>query len=68
MVGKLIVHAQTRAEAIRKMNAALCETVIDGIDNNRELQIELISEPAFRDGSYTTDFVNRYLELSNPHH
>ena len=64
MVGKLIVHAQTRAEAIRKMNAALCETVIDGIDNNRELQIELISEPAFRDGSYTTDFVNRYLEPS----
>ncbi|MDD6274665.1 MAG: acetyl-CoA carboxylase biotin carboxylase subunit [Clostridiaceae bacterium] len=62
MVGKLIVHAQTRAEAIRKMNAALCETVIDGIQNNRELQIELISEPAFRDGSYTTDFVNRYLE------
>ena len=45
MVGKLIVHAQTRAEAIRKMNAALCETVIDGIDNNRELQIELISNP-----------------------
>lgn len=68
MVGKLIVHAQTRAEAIRKMNAALCETVIDGIDNNRELQIELISEPAFRDGSYTTDFVNRYLESSNSHY
>ena len=44
------------------MNDALCETVIDGIQNNRELQIELISEPAFRDGSYTTDFVNRYLE------
>ncbi len=65
MVGKLIVHAQTRAEAIRKMNAALCETVIDGIDNNRELQIELISESAFRDGTYTTDFVNRYLEPSN---
>lgn len=67
MVGKLIVHAQTRAEAIRKMNAALCETVIDGIDNNRELQIELISEPAFRDGSYTTDFVNRYLEPPSRH-
>ncbi len=59
MVGKLIVHAGTRQEAIRKMKAALCETIVEGIENNRELQVDLISEPEFLDGSYTTDFLVR---------
>ena len=59
MVGKLIVHAGTRQEAIRKMKAALCETIVEGIENNRELQVDLISEPEFLDGSYTTDFLAR---------
>ena len=44
MVGKLIVHAPTREEAIRKMQAALCEVVVEGIENNRELQLDLISD------------------------
>ena len=59
MVGKLIVHAGTRQEAIRKMKAALCETIVEGIENNRELQVDLISEPEFLDGSYTTDDLAR---------
>ena len=59
MVGKLIVHASTRQEAIRKMKAALCETIVEGIENNRELQIDLISEPEFLEGTYTTDFLMR---------
>ncbi|MEZ4358478.1 MAG: acetyl-CoA carboxylase biotin carboxylase subunit [Eubacteriales bacterium] len=59
MVGKLIVQAQTRDEAIRKMLAALCELVIEGIEQNRELQIDLISDKEFRTGTYTTDFLER---------
>ena len=57
MVGKLIVHAATRAEAVRKMRAALCEMVIEGIDHTGELQQDLIGEDAFLDGSYTTSFL-----------
>jgi acetyl-CoA carboxylase biotin carboxylase subunit len=57
MIGKLIVHAKTRVETICKMQAALCELVIEGIEHTRELQIELVSEAAFRDGSYTTDYL-----------
>ncbi len=41
MIGKLIVHAKTREEAIRKMQAALCELVIEGIEHNSEFQMNL---------------------------
>ncbi len=58
MIGKLIVHAQTRAEAIRKMQAALCEMVVEGVDHNGYMQSDLIGEPVFEDGSYTTGFLN----------
>ncbi len=58
MIGKLIVHAQTRAEAIRKMQAALCEMVVEGVEHNGYMQSELIGEERFSDGSYTTSFLN----------
>ena len=56
MLGKLIVHANTREEAIRKMKAALSELVIDGVLCNIEEQIEILSSPAFCSGQYFTDF------------
>lgn len=62
MIGKLIVHAGTRQEAIRKMQAALCEMVIEGVEINRELQLETIASKEFTDGTYTTDFLNRLLK------
>mgnify|MGYP001012652219 CR=1 FL=1 len=55
LIAKLIVHAPTRPEAIRKMHAALCETVIEGVDHTALFQVELLSDPAFEEGSYTTD-------------
>lgn len=57
MIGKLIVHARDRREAIRKMQAALCELVIDGVSTNAELAELILADPAFVDGSYTTDWV-----------
>ncbi len=57
MMGKLIVHAKTREEAIRKMKAALSELVIEGVSWNGELAMEIMDDPAFRDGSYGTDFM-----------
>lgn len=57
MVGKLIVYAKTREEAIRKMNSALCELVIEGVPNNLDEQLEIISDPAFLAGDYHTDFM-----------
>jgi len=57
LLGKLVVHAATREEAIRKMHAALCELVIDGVPNNIEEQIEFVSDENFQRGDYYTDFV-----------
>ena len=41
MIGKLVVHGDTRDQAIRKMKTALGELVIEGISHNAELQMEL---------------------------
>ena len=57
MIGKLVVHAATRDEAIRKMQAALCELVIEGIDHNSELQMDILSDKEFKSGNYYTDFI-----------
>ena len=57
MIGKLIVFAATRAEAMHKMQAALCEMVIEGVEHTGSLQSDLINEKAFIDGTYTTSFI-----------
>lgn len=57
LLGKLIVNAATREEALRKMQASLCELVIQGVDNNIEEQIDLITRKAFVSGIYDLDFM-----------
>lgn len=59
MIGKLTVQARTREQAIRKMKMALSELNIHGVEHNRDLQIEILSAPAFVDGTYTTDFMEK---------
>ena len=62
MVGKIIVQGRSRELAIRKMKMALSELSISGIDHNRELQIEILSDKEFIDGSYTTDCIADFEE------
>ena len=57
MIGKLIVKANTREEAIRKMKASICELVVEGIPTNCDLQLEILSDPRFEEGNYYTDFM-----------
>lgn len=61
MVGKLIVWAQTRNEAIAKMKAALSEMIIDGIQTNIHFQYDLINSDEFKSGRYTTDTIERLM-------
>ena len=59
LLGKLIVHAPTREEAVRKMQTALAELVIEGVSSTTELQMDILSSPEFLDGSYHTDFMEK---------
>lgn len=59
MIGKLIVSANSREAAIRKMEVALCELVIQGIDTNIEDQLKIIRNTDFQRGLYDTDFLQR---------
>ena len=61
MIGKLIVYARERTEAIRKMQAALCELVIEGVTTNAEFSSEILAQPEFKDGTYCTNFLEKYL-------
>jgi acetyl-CoA carboxylase biotin carboxylase subunit len=65
MIGKLIVQARSRVEAIRKMKMALSELVIDGIDINRDLLAEILSDEQFVSGEYTTDFMVEFEQKHN---
>ena len=59
MIGKLIVYAGTREETIRKMQSALCELLIKGVPVNIESQLDILSDPAFKAGTYHTDFMQK---------
>ncbi|MBR2832542.1 MAG: acetyl-CoA carboxylase biotin carboxylase subunit [Oscillospiraceae bacterium] len=52
LLGKLIVYAGSREEAVRKMKAALCELVVEGIPTNIREQLEIISDERFMSGEY----------------
>ena len=39
------------------MQAALCEMVVEGVEHNAQMHIDLLCEPAFLDGTYTTDYL-----------
>ena len=57
LLGKLIVYAKTREETLRKMRAALCELVIDGISTNIEEQLRIVGDERFTSGDYDLTFM-----------
>ena len=57
LLGKLIAFARTREETLRKMRAALCELVIDGIPTNIEEQLRIVEDERFTSGSYDLSFM-----------
>ena len=60
MIAKLIVSAQTREEAIVKMERALSEFVIEGIHTTIPLHQQLMKNADFRAGNFTTAFMNTF--------
>ena len=60
MIAKLITTAQTRAEAISKMRRALDEFVIEGIKTTIPFHRQLMDDPRYIDGDYTTAFMDTF--------
>ncbi|MBQ8975239.1 MAG: acetyl-CoA carboxylase biotin carboxylase subunit [Oscillospiraceae bacterium] len=56
LIGKLVVWASTREEAIRKMKAALCELTIRGLPTNTDEDLAIVSSESFADGQYDTNY------------
>lgn len=63
MLAKLIVHAPTRREAIKKMRVALEQFVIEGISTNIDYQYLIMHNPDFIKGQYDTGFIARFNML-----
>ena len=57
LLGKLVVYAKTREEALRKMRAALCELLIEGISTNIGEQLRILEDDRFASGNYDLTFM-----------
>lgn len=62
LLGKLIVCSSTRQESIRKMRSALGELVIEGVAENSELHLDILSNPEFVSGNYHTNLMEHLYE------
>lgn len=62
MIGKIIVHAKNREEAISKMHVALEEFVLEGVPTTAEFAYELLEHSVVRENKHTTHFIAEYLQ------
>ena len=63
MIGKLIVHAENRETAIRRMRGALSEMIVEGIKTNIPLQRRIMEDAAFVAGCAGIDYLEKKLGL-----
>jgi len=61
LVGKLIVHGKTRAECLMRLNRALDEFVVDGIETTLPLFRALARETDIIDGDYHIHWLEEFL-------
>lgn len=60
MVAKLIVHANTREEAIERMKRALDEFLIEGVHTTIPFHSKVMEHPVFKSGDFDTKFLETY--------
>lgn len=63
MIAKLIVHGNTRDEAIMKMKRSLAEFIIDGITSNIDFHFDILNHEDFARGNYNTGFLNKLVNI-----
>ena len=63
MIGKIIVHGETREHALARMRTALGETVVEGISTNIALHRDLINDPGFISGGTNIHYLEEWLAV-----
>lgn len=61
MLAKVSVWAKNRKEAIRKMQSAIGELVIDGVGTNLNYQYEILNHPKYLSGDISIDFIKEEM-------
>jgi len=61
MIGKIIVHGDTREQALARMRIALSETVVEGIQTNIPLHRELMADAKFIEGGTNIHYLEGWL-------
>lgn len=62
LIGKLIVHGRDRPEALARLNRALGELIVDGIDTTVPLFHALLAEQDIHSGDYNIHWLEKWLE------
>ncbi len=62
LIGKLIVHAENRKEAISRMNRSLNELVVEGIDTTKDLHKKIISSKPFKKYDFSINWLEDFLK------
>lgn len=61
LIGKLIVHGRDRNEALARLNRALGELIVDGVDTTIPLFRQLLEEPDILKGDYSIHWLEKWL-------
>ena len=62
LIGKLIVHGRNRPEALARLDRALGELIVDGVDTTIPLFHALLQEPEILSGDYNIHWLEGWLE------
>ncbi|MFK7755060.1 MAG: acetyl-CoA carboxylase biotin carboxylase subunit [Sedimentitalea sp.] len=62
LIGKLIVHGRDRSEAMARLNRALGELIVDGVDTTVPLFHALLGERDIHDGTYNIHWLEHWLD------
>ena len=64
LIGKLIVHGRDRPEALARLQRALGELIVDGVDTTVPLFHQLLAEPDIQSGDYSIHWLEKWLKAT----
>ena len=62
LIGKLIIHAENREAALLRLQRALGELIVDGVDTTKNLFQDLINENDIKNGNYNIHWLEDWLD------